>query len=287
MLSATVLRRSHHGRHHLVRHHHRQGGSRHEPPPAVILRAFSAVAPSSSSSDNNNNNNNNNNTPVEHDEKNYNMRMLKLLAKNLWPDGRTVEHSFELKSRVVASVGLMVASKLITIQVPFIFKDIIDSLSTVAGPAGEQTAGIAGSTVSSSSSSSSSSPSSASSSSSFASLDSTADAVTGSGGGIAEAADLAVASLSSSSVEGVTEGASAILEVAGAEPALAVPVAMMFGYGIARTTAAACQELRSTIFSTVAQRAIRQVSGDVFDNLQARELQFHLDRKLVSYFIQK
>ena len=30
----------------------------------------------------------------------------------------------------------------------------------------------------------------------------------------------------------------------------------------------------------MAQRAIRQVSGNVFNNLQARELQFHLDRKL-------
>ncbi len=61
-------------------------------------------------------------------EKNYNIQMLKLLAKHLWPDERNPD-SLKIKSRVVGSLGLMVASKIVTIQVPFIFKDIIDSFN--------------------------------------------------------------------------------------------------------------------------------------------------------------
>ena len=41
-----------------------------------------------------------------------------------------------------------------------------------------------------------------------------------------------------------------------------------------------CQEMRNAVFATVAQRAIRRVSLDVFSHLQAREMQFHLDRQL-------
>jgi ATP-binding cassette, subfamily B (MDR/TAP), member 7 len=46
----------------------------------------------------------------------------------------TYQHSTLLgrKQRVVASVGLLVAAKAITIQVPFVFKHIVDSLSTSA-----------------------------------------------------------------------------------------------------------------------------------------------------------
>ena len=67
-------------------------------------------------------------------EKNYNIQMLKLLAKHLWPDARNPD-SLKIKSRVVGSLGLMVASKIVTIQVPFIFKDIIDSINVVEASA--------------------------------------------------------------------------------------------------------------------------------------------------------
>ena len=122
------------------------------------------------------------------------MRMIRLLSKNLWPDAGTVANSGELKARVVGSVGLMVASKLVTIQVPFMFKGIIDSLH---------------------------------------------EAPTG------ELGDSAL---------------SVVIDAAAMNPSgVGVPVAMVLGYGIARTTASLFGELRSTLFSSVAQRAIRQV----------------------------
>jgi ATP-binding cassette, subfamily B (MDR/TAP), member 7 len=125
---------------------------------------------------------------------NYDLRMMKLLSKNLWPEDGTLSHTRELKARVVSSVALMVASKLVTIQVPFLFKGIIDNVHAAPG---------------------------------------------GSGG----------------------EGVVALVDLASADPSgVGVPVAMVLGYGIARTTASAFGELRSTLFSSVAQRAIRQVT---------------------------
>ena len=44
-----------------------------------------------------------------------------------------------------------------------------------------------------------------------------------------------------------------------AHPAAAVPLSLLLGYGVARTTATAFQELRSAVFATVAQKAIRKV----------------------------
>lgn len=49
--------------------------------------------------------------------------------------------------------------------------------------------------------------------------------------------------------------------------------------GAARVTTAAFAELRNVIFATVAQRAIRLVSGDLFRHLHAMDLRFHLERQ--------
>jgi hypothetical protein len=38
-----------------------------------------------------------------------------------------------------------------------------------------------------------------------------------------------------------------------------VPLSLLLGYGIARSSAALFQELRNSIFATVAQKAIRKV----------------------------
>lgn len=59
---------------------------------------------------------------------------------------------------------------------------------------------------------------------------------------------------------------------------LGSPVAMVIGYGIARSTAAGFAELRNAIFSTVSHGAIRQVSRNVFEHLHKLDLQFHLER---------
>ena len=84
-------------------------------------------------------------------------------------------------TRVVLSMGLLVSSKLITIQVPFFFKEIVDQLNVAQ-------------------------------------------------------------------------------QALAADPTATIPLAMLLGYGIARTTAATFQELRNAVFASVAQKAIRKAS---------------------------
>jgi ABC-type transport system involved in Fe-S cluster assembly fused permease/ATPase subunit len=60
--------------------------------------------------------------------------------------------------------------------------------------------------------------------------------------------------------------------------AAAVPLSLLVGYGLARSTATAFQELRNSVFATVAQKAIRKVSRDVFVHLHDLELDYHLNR---------
>ncbi len=104
-----------------------------------------------------------------------------------------------LKARVAASLGLLVASKLLTIEVPFIFKDLINSFAN-------------------------------------------------------EAPHLA------------------------SDAAVAVPIGLVLGYGIARSAGAGFQELRNTVFSVVAQDAIRTVARDVFRHLLHLDMQFHINK---------
>lgn len=49
--------------------------------------------------------------------------------------------------------------------------------------------------------------------------------------------------------------------------------------GLARSTAAGMQELRNSVFATVAQTAIRNVSRSVFEHLHRLDLTFHLSRQ--------
>uniref|UniRef100_A0A6V2Q6L2 Uncharacterized protein n=2 Tax=Ditylum brightwellii TaxID=49249 RepID=A0A6V2Q6L2_9STRA len=61
-------------------------------------------------------------------------RIAKTLAKHVWPtitndmDEESKAHAKRLKRRVIASLGLMAGGKLVTIQVPFLFKYLVDSL---------------------------------------------------------------------------------------------------------------------------------------------------------------
>ncbi|XP_065847950.1 ABC transporter B family member 25, mitochondrial isoform X2 [Euphorbia lathyris] len=59
----------------------------------------------------------------------------------------------------------------------------------------------------------------------------------------------------------------------------ATPVSVLIGYGIARTGAAAFNELRTAVFSKVALRTIRQVSRKVFSHLHDLDLGYHLSRE--------
>ncbi|KAA0163285.1 hypothetical protein FNF28_04343 [Cafeteria roenbergensis] len=124
--------------------------------------------------------------------------LLPELGRYLWPEGRPW-----LKARVAFALSLLLGAKLLTIQVPFIFKDIVDQLSP------ETVEGLA-------------------------------------------AADKAV---------------------------LAMPLALLLGYGLARTSASGMQELRNAVFAVVAQRAIRGVARDVFNHLMRLDLRFHLNRQ--------
>ena len=59
------------------------------------------------------------------------IRIGKTLAQHVWPNDDSPE-SILRKKRVVGSVGLMLAGKAVTIQVPYIFKHLVDSLPTAA-----------------------------------------------------------------------------------------------------------------------------------------------------------
>ena len=60
---------------------------------------------------------------------------------------------------------------------------------------------------------------------------------------------------------------------------LAVPVALLVGYGLARVLAQTFGELRDAVFAKVAQRAIRQAGLKAFKHLHRLSLRFHMDRK--------
>ena len=60
---------------------------------------------------------------------------------------------------------------------------------------------------------------------------------------------------------------------------LAVPVALIVGYGLLRLFSTLFGELRDAIFAKVTQRAIRRVALEVFEHLHGLSLRFHLERQ--------
>ena len=66
-------------------------------------------------------------TTSNDDEKKSALRIPKALAKHVWPSDDSPE-SKQLKQRVVLALSLMVAGKVVTIQVPYIFKSLVDTL---------------------------------------------------------------------------------------------------------------------------------------------------------------
>ncbi len=63
------------------------------------------------------------------------------------------------------------------------------------------------------------------------------------------------------------------------EAALAVPIALLLGYGVLRLSSTLFGELRDAVFAKVTQRAIRRVALKVFNHLHALSLRFHLERQ--------
>jgi ATP-binding cassette, subfamily B, heavy metal transporter len=61
--------------------------------------------------------------------------------------------------------------------------------------------------------------------------------------------------------------------------AVALPFALLIGYGVLRLSTTLFAELRDVVFVRVTQRAIRRVALTVFRHLHALSLRFHLDRQ--------
>jgi ATP-binding cassette subfamily B (MDR/TAP) protein 7 len=108
----------------------------------------------------------------------------------LWP-----KDAPQLRKRVLVAVGLLVISKLLNVQVPILFKNIVDSLN----------------------------------------------------------------------VQG--------------DALMAIPFAILIGYGLARAGASLFQELRNAVFSRVSQAAIRRVAAKTFYHLHQMDMKFHLSRQ--------
>jgi ATP-binding cassette subfamily B protein len=60
---------------------------------------------------------------------------------------------------------------------------------------------------------------------------------------------------------------------------LAVPVALIVGYGLLRVASSGFAEIRDAIFATVQMRAARRVALETFQHLHRLSLRFHLDRQ--------
>src|SRR5579863_5898382 len=60
---------------------------------------------------------------------------------------------------------------------------------------------------------------------------------------------------------------------------IAVPIAVIFGYGAARVTSQSFNELRNAVFAKVGQRAVRQVALSAFRHIHSLSLRFHLERR--------
>ena len=67
--------------------------------------------------------------------------------------------------------------------------------------------------------------------------------------------------------------------LSGGEQLLALPILLLVMYGALRFSTALFTELREILFVRVTQRAVRQVSLEVFRHLHALSLRFHLERQ--------
>jgi ABC-type transport system involved in Fe-S cluster assembly fused permease/ATPase subunit len=59
---------------------------------------------------------------------------------------------------------------------------------------------------------------------------------------------------------------------------LAIPIALVIGYGLLRVMSSAFAELRNAVFAKVQARAARRVALKVFEHLHALSMRFHMDR---------
>jgi ATP-binding cassette subfamily B protein len=69
------------------------------------------------------------------------------------------------------------------------------------------------------------------------------------------------------------------LAPAGGGAVLAVPLALIVGYGLLRVAASGFGELRDAVFAAVQQRTVRRVALQTFQHMHRLSLRFHLDRQ--------
>jgi len=103
------------------------------------------------------------------------------------------------------------------------------------------------------------------------------DGLLGAGFGGAAAVDATGAALTSGAA--VATGAAVAPGAAGAATLLAVPVALIVGYGLLRLASTAFTELREVVFAKVTQRSVRNIALRVFRHLHGLALRFHLERQ--------
>lgn len=101
------------------------------------------------------------------------------------------------------------------------------------------------------------------------------DGLATAGAGVKSAAG-AVQGAAQGAVQGAAQGAAAQPGVAAV---LAVPIALVIGYGLLRLSTTVFTELREVVFAKVTQRSVRAVSLKVFEHLHALSLRFHLERQ--------
>ncbi|WP_240048324.1 ABCB family ABC transporter ATP-binding protein/permease [Crenalkalicoccus roseus] len=71
----------------------------------------------------------------------------------------------------------------------------------------------------------------------------------------------------------------ALAPQAGAGQVLAIPLALILGYGVLRVASSGLGELRSALFAGVQARAARRIALAVFRHLHALSLRYHMDRQ--------
>ena len=71
----------------------------------------------------------------------------------------------------------------------------------------------------------------------------------------------------------------ALVPKAGSAAIVAVPIALIVGYGLLRIAASGFGEMRDAIFASVQQRTVRRVALQTFQHLHRLSLRFHLDRQ--------
>ena len=70
-----------------------------------------------------------------------------------------------------------------------------------------------------------------------------------------------------------------VLAPKGPQAMLAVPLALIVGYGLLRVASSGFGELRDAVFAAVQQRAVRRVARETFEHMHRLSLRFHLDRQ--------